>query len=625
MNLLDRLKGGTRSAAVDLERMNLDEYVKLLNQYSLQSGYMAPTFQQTLAGDATERPSNSFVGLAQEAYAANGVVFSVMLVRMLVFSSIRFTYQNLRNGAPSDLFGTSDLRILERPWQGGTTQDLMTRMIQDADLAGNSYWVRDKRSRGGDELIRLRPDWVEIVGRKRFMSDAGRLPNRGGQVGWEKLGYIYTEGGPGSADPVVFTADEVCHFAPIPDPLAHFAGMSWLTPILREITADQSMTRHQQKYFDNGATANMVVKHALGAEQEKIKRFAEVMQDQHGGIENAYKTLHLYPGADVTVVGADLKAIDFKEIRGGGETRVAAAGGVPPVIVGLSEGLAAATYSNYGQARRRLADGTAHPLWQNVAGCLEQLVPAKGDATRLWYDARDVPFLREDESDAASIQKTRAETINTLISSGYEPDSVISAVDNNDLRLLDHTGLTSVQLQEPGVSHAVGTETVSTLPSGILRDHDTDGMVALLPSTADAKRLAVGDIDPDELHLTLAYLPNVGDFADPDALADKLDVDEQIVGSIAGTAVLGSGSAAVWLIDSPGLTDLRSALVEAVSSDPALPDPSTDFDGFLPHVTYATSASEGVPNQSGSVVFDRVRISLRGKYTDVALAGEGDE
>jgi hypothetical protein len=31
----------------------------------------------------------------------------------------------------------------------------------------------------------------------------------------------------------------VAHWSPIPDPLANFRGMSWLTPVLREIDADQ--------------------------------------------------------------------------------------------------------------------------------------------------------------------------------------------------------------------------------------------------------------------------------------------------------------------------------------------------------------------------------------------------
>lgn len=450
MNILDRLKGH-REDARSLPQLNWNDYAQLVQQYQFQFGGLTygTGLQQTLAdGSSTERPTNEFVSLAQAAYASNGPVFACMLVRMLVFSSVRFRWQRLRDSQPSDSFGTPDLALLERPWPGGSTQDMLTRMIQDADLAGNSYWYRQ-----GTELIRLRPDWVEIVGAKRYLTD---YANRGrGQVGWQKMGYLYTEGGPGSGhEPVAFTVNEVAHFHPIPDPLGVFTGMSWLTPIVREIQADQAMTRHQRKFFDNGATPNMVVTHAVGADMEKVKRFSEMMAENHAGVENAGKTLHLYPGADATVVGTNLDQIDFKNVRGGGETRIAAAAGVPPVIVGLSEGLAAATYSNYGQARRRLADGTAHPLWQNLSGSLEPLLttPGKPGSTdvRLWYDASNVPFLREDEGDAANIAKTKAETISTYITAGYDPESVIAAVEANDLRLLDHTGLVSVQLSAPG-------------------------------------------------------------------------------------------------------------------------------------------------------------------------------
>jgi phage portal protein BeeE len=274
-----------------------------------------------------------------------------------------------------------------------------------------------------------------------------------GQIGWKKAGYVYTTGGDaGGNEPVGLLPDEVVHFAPIADPLANFRGMSWLTPILREIQADESMTRHRRKFFDNGATPNMIIKHDISANEEKVKRFAQVMKEKHGGTENAYKTLHLYPGADATVVGKDFRQIDFKGVQGAGETRIAAAAGVPPVIVGLSEGLAAATYSNYGQARRRLADGTAHPLWQNTAGSLELIMPNQGSGTRLWYDATDVPFLREDEKDAAEIAFLRAQTIRQLVDGGYTPESAVAAVDAGDIRLLVHSGFLSVQLQKPGAT-----------------------------------------------------------------------------------------------------------------------------------------------------------------------------
>ena len=446
-NLLARARGERAVPVIQ----TLDDYAAALNSFQYNGMYYPTGVNQTLVGGATERATNNFAGLAQQAYGANGVVFACMLVRQLVFSSIRFRWQRLLDGKPSDTFGTTDLSILETPWVGGTTQDLLSRLIQDADLAGNAYWTRQ-----GGELVRMRPDWVDIVVEPRYIDqgvdrDGRRLR---GQLGWRKAGYLYTEGGSQTgSDPVALLSSEVAHFAPIPDPLSTFRGMSWLTPILREIQADQAMTRHQRKFFDNGATPNMVVKHATGAEENKVKRWKEQMEEKHAGVENAYKTLHLYPGADVTPVGANFQQIDFKAVRGGGETRIAAAAGVPPVIVGLSEGLAAATYSNYGQARRRLADGTAHPLWQNASGSMAPLVQMpKGGNVRLWYDATDVPFLREDEKDAADIAAVRATTINTYITAGYEPASVVAAVNANDLRLLVHTGLTSVQLLPPGAN-----------------------------------------------------------------------------------------------------------------------------------------------------------------------------
>ena len=192
-----------------------------------------------LAGQSTEMAPNNFVGLATHAYGANGVVFACMSVRQLLFSAIRFQWQRIRDGKPSDTFSSRDLGILERPWLGATTQDLLSKMIQHVDLCGNAYVARQ-----ADELLVLRPDWVDIVVEPRIMAD------RGGQIGWRKVGYIYTDGGTASGnDPVGLLADEVAHFAPTPDPQASFRGMSWLTPILREIQADQAMTLHQQQVF----------------------------------------------------------------------------------------------------------------------------------------------------------------------------------------------------------------------------------------------------------------------------------------------------------------------------------------------------------------------------------------
>jgi hypothetical protein len=118
-------------------------------------------------------------------------------------------------------------------------------------------------------------------------------------------------------------------------------------------------------------------------------------------------------------------------------------------VAGFSEGLAAATYSNYAQARRRFADQTIRPLWRNVCGSLQMVVTTPPDA-QLWYDDSDISALQEDQKDAGAIMQAHSVAIKTFVDAGYTPESAVKAVAADDLSLLVHTGLVSVQLQPPG-------------------------------------------------------------------------------------------------------------------------------------------------------------------------------
>jgi phage portal protein BeeE len=247
---------------------------------------------------------------------------------------------------------------------------------------------------------------------------------------------------------VVLLPGEVSHFAPLPDPDAHYRGMSWLTPVIREVEADTAATAHKLQFFRNGASLNVVVSLDKDISEDAFKKFVARMEGAHTGLANAYKTMYVGGGADVTVRGADMRQLDFRATQGAGETRIAAAAGVPPIIVGLSEGLQSATYSNYGQARRSFADITMRPLWRNVAGSLATLVPPP-PAAELWYDERDIAFLREDRTDVAAIQERQAVTMRQLVDAGFVPSTVVDAVLAEDYSLLVHSGLYSVQLQPP--------------------------------------------------------------------------------------------------------------------------------------------------------------------------------
>jgi phage portal protein BeeE len=388
---------------------------------------------------AEEKIDHTFDAYVEHALKSNAVVFACVLARQSVFAEARFQFQRLTGGRPGELFGDPSLGLLERPWQGAVTGDLLARLEQYASAAGNWYGtVVDDSS--GRRVRQLRPDRVTIVTGSR----SGNPLALDARV----VGYMYDPGN--GSDPVLLTPDKVAHYAPIPDPAAQWRGMSWMTPVINEIKGDKAATRHKQKFFENGAMPSMVITYDPAVSKDAFSFFVEKFREQHTGVDNAYKVLHLGGGADPKTMGSNLQQLDFKAVQGAGETRIAAAAGVGAVIAQLSEGLQGSSLNagNFNAARRRFADGTIRPLWRSAAGSLEMLVPPPS-GSRLWYDARDIAFLQDDQKDEAEVQAKHASTIASLISAGFEPDSVIAAVTSGDLRSLSgsHSGLYSVQLQ----------------------------------------------------------------------------------------------------------------------------------------------------------------------------------
>lgn len=374
---------------------------------------------------------------------SNPIVFAAMELRAQVFSQARFIFRRVVQGEPQAPFGTSALAILERPEPLIDTSGLLKRASFDADLAGNWFGVR----RPG-RIKRLRPDWCWLVlGSRDFDEDFDPR-----DVDAEVIGLMYQPGGPYSDRPArAFTAGEFAHFAPIPDPLVGYRGMSWLTAVKRETEADQAMSLHKLMFLRNGATPSTVVKIPEGLDKEKAQEMIEVFDQDHHGALNAYKTIYLGPGWDLNVVGKDLQQIDFKAVQGAAETRIAVAARTPAVLLGISEGLqgSALNSGNYNTAKRNFGDTTGRDLWGTMASALEVIVPPPPGA-ELWYNERIIPFLRQDAKDEADVLAQQAAAMRNLWDGGADPDSVIEAVTSGDLRRVKHSGKLSVQLQPPG-------------------------------------------------------------------------------------------------------------------------------------------------------------------------------
>jgi len=423
-------------ALPERRRYTTDDYASWLSQsFGWGSfgfgGHQYPLgVQMTQPGSKTESIGTNFGGFVSHGLKGNGIVWTCESIRVEVFAQARFKYRRFNNGKPGDLFGSSALRVLEK-------SGLLAEAVLDVDMAGNYFGCLAE-----GELVRLRPDWVDILLDPIFVN--------GRPIGFRKFGYFYYENGTRDSKPVVLRPADVVHWMVKPDPAACYRGMSWLTPLVREVLGDTSFTRHKSNFVDNAATPNMVVKLPVMS-REQFDLFKEQMDEGHQGPQQAGKTLYIGGGADTSVVGTNFQQLDFKVVQGAGESRIAAAAGVGAVIAQFSEGMQGSSLNagNFTAARRRFADITMRYLWQTACEAFSSAVPVPSDA-ELWYDAGDIPFLQEDALDAANITQVQAATIANLVKEGFTADSAKAAVVAGDMSLLKHTGLLSVQLQPPG-------------------------------------------------------------------------------------------------------------------------------------------------------------------------------
>lgn len=196
------------------------------------------------------------------------------------------------------------------------------------------------------------------------------------------------------------------------------------------------------------------------------------------------------------------------------------------------------------------------------------------------------------------------------------------------------------------VQSAHGRRTELTAETGD-DDHTLGCMVALMPTAADAERLAIpGGEAADELHCTLAYLgPDASAWApqDRDELIHTLQIlfsDEPPVRSFLFGANHWNGNSDspswvwatgddpesddVYLLDC-GLDNAHSLVAGALGGTDGIPMPR-QHTPWVAHVCAAYSADPSLlaalEKKLGPVTFDRVRVSFGTDDTDILLTDD---
>ena len=271
--------------------------------------------------------------------------------------------------------------LLRRPSRKVATEDFIQILSTNLSVAGNAYVYKERNSLGMPIALKiLRPDLIRVI------------PRGGEVVGYE---FGLDEGMKETLPP-----EDVIHFFENHDPLDPWYGLSPIMVLARIGDLDNNAVDYLSAYFLNGGAPAGILKHKTQrlpkTERERIK---ELYRETYGTMKSWHDVMVLDEDVDYQEIGSEPRRLDLSSIFGETESRMCAAFGVPPIIVGVKIGLTSATYSNYGQARTSFYQEKISPSWRKIQNRLS-IELAQDEISEEFYveiDTDDVDELQEDK------------------------------------------------------------------------------------------------------------------------------------------------------------------------------------------------------------------------------------
>ncbi|MFE9127807.1 phage minor head protein [Streptomyces sp. NPDC007148] len=227
----------------------------------------------------------------------------------------------------------------------------------------------------------------------------------------------------------------------------------------------------------------------------------------------------------------------------------------------------------------------------------------------------------------------------------HDPTAPASQVVNCRCILAVHPETSASAYESQALKCSEGFESQETQTAAADDDHLQGAMVALMPSTEDAARLALeGGEAAEELHCTMFFL---GDDASQWSTGERTefiraleaavsDLGGPVLAKATGTAHWNTDSdkpSWVWTIsdqaeDGPTLGDARAAVTVALEDThhPELPRQHSPWTAHTCGVYTAEAwPYEPMTERVGPVTFDRLRVAFGDEHTDIPLGPQQEE
>ena len=312
--------------------------------------------------------------LAEEGYRKNVVAYRC--VREVARACASVPWLLYRGRQEMDVHPLLDLLRRPNPRQSGP--ELIEAAVGHLLLSGNAYLevVRpdDDRPR---ELYALRPDRMRVVPDVSGVPRAYRYEVEGRLVDWP-------------VDPMTGASD-VLHLRDF-HPLDDWYGLSPIEAAAAAIDQHNAAAEHNAALLQNGARPSGVLVFRSDPGPDGIRRVEEALLERTQGPRQAGRPLVLGGDVDWKEPGLSPKDMDFAESKAQAAREIAAAFGVPHLLVVSGE----ATFSNRADARLELWKHTVIPLLDRLSSALTTwLAPMFGADLRLAHDLDEVPALAQ--------------------------------------------------------------------------------------------------------------------------------------------------------------------------------------------------------------------------------------
>lgn len=332
---------------------------------------------------------HKFLTLAQQGYGKNAVVYAVLRVlSSAVAEPPLHLYSVDRKGAHKRIDEHTHplLVLIDRPNELITQYEFWELTTLHCGIAGHSFWWKERDHVGNIlALWPLRPDRV------------GPIYSTSAEEGEHALlGWSYQV--PGTTQYIPVPRRDVIAFN-LPNPAGESGGMiegiGPLQVLATEVGADNEASKFVGNLLANYATPSLVIKTKVPlVSEDDAKRLKAGWKQQFGGMQRGEPAI-LDADSEVQQIAWSLDKLEFPDLRGIAESRIAAAFGVPAILVGLRTGLQEGIRATISEQREYFAETTLANYWRRFSDQMsEDLAKEYGEDLILRFDTTQVKALQ---------------------------------------------------------------------------------------------------------------------------------------------------------------------------------------------------------------------------------------